>query len=376
MNKYSKLSLGFLIILFSSISTLVIASNTINYSKSLPPNALKEKPNYVLLNLYEGKEDTIPIVTQTYLPGEWQLTQSADGNILRVSMDNVSYLDEFSSLWAEIEVDGQVVGPREQIAVIAPGISAPGLIESTAEGFKYPDATVQTTAGISAADLSVHQSNPSAHHPWPIGTAEIANGTILPEDLNASQNFTIGGLTIDGSFQTYIKSAGDIEIWDDYNGFRWYNAARSTQLFSIEVQQGTANRIRDVERNRYLLYSNANGIGIGTTSPASSHAVTMPSLNVTGNLEIGLTRESSAYELSLTATCHSAGNLTCYYGSGTVSCPVGTRVLGGGSDGTSSARYGSISMSYPSSTTAWSCASSYDLSGVSDTCYAICARLE
>jgi hypothetical protein len=95
---------------------------------------------------------------------------------------------------------------------------------------------------------------------------------------------------------------------------------------------------------------------------------------VTGNVGVGLTRVGSSYSLSSTGTCHSHGNLTCFWGSGSVACPVGTRVLGGGTTGTAGL-FGSLAQSYPNSTTSWSCGATYDLSNRTRTCYALCARI-
>jgi len=375
MKKHTYYFAGLLTALLMSVVFPASAADTLNFTKTIPAKAFPNNPGYLLVNLYAAKDDTVPVATQSFMAGEWQVSMEGDNLVLHVELSDLSYLDETPYLWAETEIGGDVVGPRELVPVIAPGISAPGLIESTVEGFKYPDATVQTTAGVTPADLAAHQGNTAAHHNWPITTNEITNGTIAPVDLNATGHFVVGGLTIDGGAQTIIKSDGDIRIHDDINGFRWYNYAGNTQMAFFYIS-GTTVYFYDDNQNRYLMYSNGNGIGIGTNTTSASHAVTMPSLDVTGDLEIGLTRVSASYALSSSNPCHSAGNLTCYYGSGSVSCPVGTRVLGGGSDGTSLARFGSISQSYPNSLTSWSCASSYDISGASDTCYAICARLE
>ena len=96
---------------------------------------------------------------------------------------------------------------------------------------------------------------------------------------------------------------------------------------------------------------------------------------VYGTLQVGLIREAQNYNLNSTGICHSHGNLTCYWGSTTVNCPAGWSVVGGGVNATSG-RYGHISRSYPNTDSSWTCESSYDLVGTTDTCYAICARLD
>jgi hypothetical protein len=362
---------GFILILLISTSMVATASDTLRYKKEVP---LSDTPNLVVLNLFISKDDVTPIASQAYYPGEWQLAEKSGANELQIDIADISSFEQYEKLWVETEIDGAVIGPREALLVIPPGISVGGLIESRDLGFKFPDATEQTTAGITPGDLSSHEGNASAHHSPVVTTTEILDGTIAPVDMNATQTFTIGGLTIDGTSSTFIKSTGDIRIHDNINGFRWYNTAGDTQ-FANFVIQSSSTTFTDVSNARTLIRSNADGIGIGTSSPGSTHAVTIPSLEVSGDLEIGLERVSASYTMSTQATCHSHGNLTCSYGSGTVQCPVGTRVLGGGSTG-SAGRYGSLSQSYPASTTSWTCGSSYDLANSVRSCYAICARLE
>ena len=97
-----------------------------------------------------------------------------------------------------------------------------------------------------------------------------------------------------------------------------------------------------------------------------------------GKSAIELTRVSATYRVdNFVSSCHTHGNLPCFVGSGTVTCPEGMGVLGGGVNADSAHR-GSISRSYPNSETSWTCSSSYenDLSGVNDTCYAICAPMK
>jgi hypothetical protein len=377
MKRHTIYFTGFLIALLLAVILPAGAADKLNFTKTISAKALPDNPKYLLVNLYASKDDSIPVATQSFVPGEWQVSMQDDNQVLEAPLDDLSYLDETPYLWAETSIDGNIVGPRQLIAIVAPGITAPGLIESTVEGFKFPDATVQTTAGISSADLAAHQANASAHHSPLIDTSRIIDGTITGADVNTGSSFTVGALTIEGNNGSLqVHSENDIRIYDDYNGLRWFTTDGNAQLAYITVQQGAATTFGDVEHGRTLLYSNSNGIGIGTASPTASHAVTMPSLNVIGNLEIGLVRVSANYNLSSSASCHSSGNLTCYYGSGTVQCPAGTRVLGGGVGGILAANYGSSANTYPANTTSWECASTYDLGGTSDTCYAICARLE
>lgn len=195
--------------------------------------------------------------------------------------------------------------------------------------------------------------------------------SIGPLELIESGNYTVNNLTIDGAL--LVDSGNDIRIHDNINGFRWYDSAGTTQ-FANFVISGSSVTFTDSNESRTVIRSNSNGIGIGTGSPSSTHAVTIPSLNVTGQTEVGLTREVASFAVDTQVQCHSHGNLDCYYGDGIVQCPVGTKVLGGGTSG-HTARYGAISRSWPNTETSWQCGISYDLS-TSRNCYAICGRLE
>ena len=208
--------------------------------------------------------------------------------------------------------------------------------------------------------------------------AEIVDGSVGAIDINPNQVYTLGGAIINGATNINgpftVDSGADVKILDDFNGFRWYSSDGLTQFGAI-LMRSTEATLRDFNQSRYVITSRPNGIGVGTSAPVAGYAVTMPSLTVSGQTDVGLVRVSASYELSSTGSCHSHGNLTCYYGTGSVQCPVGTRVLGGGTSG-SSARFGSIGQSFAASSTSWVCSASYDLVNNSRTCYAICARLE
>lgn len=145
---------------------MATASDTLNYRKAVPSSALVDAPDYVVLNLFISQDDVIPIASQTYFPGDWQLSKESGANVLQIDISDVSSLEQYENLWAETEINGVVVGSREAIMMIPPGISVGGLIESRDGWFKFPDTTVQTTAGATPGDLSAHQANASAHqHP-------------------------------------------------------------------------------------------------------------------------------------------------------------------------------------------------------------------
>lgn len=213
---------------------------------------------------------------------------------------------------------------------------------------------------------------------------KIANGAVGPSAINAAQSYSMNGLTVNNDLtaddttiegELNIDSLFDITIRDDFNGFRWRSTDGATQFASIEVREQDTT-FRDNANNHVVFRSNVNGVGIGTLNPVDTHDVTISSLAVTGNIDIGRERVTSSYDLTSTSpSCHSHGGLACYYGAGSVTCPVGKKLLGGGSSG-SSGLFGSLSIAAPFSDITFSCGASYDIANSARTCYAICARVE
>ncbi len=222
--------------------------------------------------------------------------------------------------------------------------------------------------GVSSAQLAANA----------VDSSKVADGSLNAADLAANDTYTLNGVVTNNFTATgaiELESAADINIYDTFNGLRWRDPNNSNaQMASIEVRQQDVT-FRDGTRSRALIRSTDNGIGIGTFSPVSTHDVTIQSLAVIGETDIGLQRVTTTYDLtSESAACHSHGNLPCFYGIGTVTCPVGTRVLGGGASG-SSGLFGSLSVSAPQTDTTFTCAASYDIANSTRTCYAICGRV-
>lgn len=256
--------------------------------------------------------------------------------------------------------------------VTANSVSSASIVDGSIGSSDIAAGAINSTHILDGTITTVDIANNS------ITSAHIANGNVGPADLSWVASYTIGGLTNTGATTLEgpltVDAPDDIRILDDYNGFRWYSSDGNTQFGGL-LMRSLEVTLFDYNQARTVITSDADGIGIGTSANNTGYAVSMPSLAVSGQTSVGLETVIANYTLSSTGTCHAHGNLTCYYGTGIVSCPVGKRVLGGGTAG-ASARYGAVGLSYPSSSTSWSCAASYDLVGYSRNCYAICARLE
>ncbi|MFK7958455.1 MAG: hypothetical protein AB8B96_20355 [Lysobacterales bacterium] len=275
-------------------------------------------------------------------------------------------------------------------------VNQDGTVECADPPASYSDAQAVAAMGTLA------NSNPLNHERLTsVTSAEIVNGTVTtvdladsavsPSKLDATGDYTVNDLTINGATEIAgrldITGFTDIRIMDDTSGLRWFNSAGTDQQAAIIVG-GSTVAFSDENQGRTIFSSNTTGIGIGTQSPVSSSAVTIPSLNVSqdqtvegdltveGSLEVGLSRVEQTYALTdSNASCDTYGGNPCFFSSTTISCPVGTRIVGGGIQG-SGARFASIGNSYPNSDTSWTCSSSIDISGQTDRCFALCARLQ
>lgn len=208
--------------------------------------------------------------------------------------------------------------------------------------------------------------------------ADLAANTIGPVNLNTSGTYTLGNLTTGGltvTGQPTFDTGADILINDNINGLRWYSSDGVSQFANIIVS-GTFMSATHVGSGTDIFTANTNGLGLAGAIPVPGFAATVPSLQVTNNIDIGLERVSQSYQTSSSsASCHSHGGLECFYGSTTVFCPAGKKVIGGGTTG-SSGLFGSVATTYPSSVGGWTCAVSYDLEDATRVCYALCARIE
>lgn len=244
------------------------------------------------------------------------------------------------------------------LSIASGGVNSAMLSANSVSSSKIADGTI---AGVDLADGSVTG-------------AKILDGTIVDEDLSSSEIWNLSGVRV-GTAGLQVDSGQDIRIFDNFNGLRWYTADGLTQMASFEVREANVT-FTDESRGRELIFSNDTGVGIAGATPQSGYAATVPSLNVTGDIEMGHERVAVTFPLDVEVPdCHSHGDLPCYIGSATVTCPVGKRVLGGGTNGVVP-RYGGIGQSYPLSDTQWFCGISYDLPNTTRSCFAMCARME
>ncbi|MFK8014487.1 MAG: hypothetical protein AB8G17_03445 [Gammaproteobacteria bacterium] len=301
------------------------------------------------------------------------LDQSSDISSLQSDLGGVS--GDVSAVQSDVSNNDARISSLEASSGDITGVSAgSGLTGGGASG----NVSLGIAAGgVSAGMLAAGSVGTSALQSGSVGSAQLSSGSVGPVAIDDTAAYTLGGLStgsLDVTGGTIFNSIFDLRIHDDFHGLRWYKADGVTQMAATLVNDARVEFF-DYNQDRFIFSSQANGVGIGTNSITPGYAATVPSLSVTGYLDIGRTIVNTTYDLNSTVPqCHSHGNLPCFYGTGLAVCPVGTSIISGGT-ASGTARYGSIATSIPSGSTAWACGASYDLQ-ISRVCYAICGRVQ
>ncbi|MFK7888133.1 MAG: hypothetical protein AB8G16_14835 [Gammaproteobacteria bacterium] len=207
-----------------------------------------------------------------------------------------------------------------------------------------------------------------------VTSATVADGSLAPADLDSNADYQLGGVEV-GSDGFEINSLLDIKINDDINGLRWNSTDGNTPHGNIVVSS-TSMSMAHVAGGTQIFSANSNGLGLGGSNPVAGYAVTVPTMRVTNSIDLGLEYVATNYVTNVSIPqCHAHGNLPCFYGVASVSCPAGKKAIGGGSSG-GVPRYGAIGYSQPVGNTGWGCSASYDLEGSIRVCTVICANIE
>ncbi len=207
------------------LSSAIEAGTPINIEKEISTAGLWTVPSQITFYLYDSKDSTNPLASQTFDAGQW-LTASefAVGNALRVSaiFTNLEQADTSGQLWVETAVDDMLVGARQELApeaLLLRDISVETYIESRAGGFIFPDNTVQTTAGIvteTDPNLAAHEANASAHHAAYSDASAVAaikvadgSGSGLDADLLDGQHGSAFAPVVHSHAADYVNVTGD-----------------------------------------------------------------------------------------------------------------------------------------------------------------------
>ncbi|HAZ13448.1 MAG TPA: hypothetical protein DCY86_11710, partial [Bdellovibrionales bacterium] len=170
------------------------------------------------------------------------------------------------------------------------------------------------------------------------GSAWFSGNIDVDGVVNGDGGFSSGGNTVIDAGGGWHRSYGNTGWYNGTYGGGWYMTDTS-----------------------WLRAYNDKGIATGG------------SVSVGGNLYIGYERVSATFAPASASNWLNIAAHPIYYGGGTVSCSAGKQVLGCGVN-SPWADWGHAN-SYPSSNTTCYCEAGYYSSGVTHTCYAICARI-
>lgn len=163
----------------------------------------------------------------------------------------------------------------------APAIVATGLIQSTSGGYKFPDATIQTTAAVSGATSLTGLSD--------IGSATETTGNILISDGTKFQSVTVGG-------DTTMTSAGIVTIGN--------NKVSTAKLTTTGVTAGTYSSAEVTVGVDGRVNHAASGSLTGITDVGSA-------TKTSGNILVADGTKFQSVSMSGTCTLSSSGAINC-----------------------------------------------------------------
>lgn len=100
------------------------AAEELLLKKSLDLSVNIDTGSTVVVNLYPTQEAGLPLASQAFFPGEWQLARQRDRQTLTLSFTELDREENHRSLWMEMQSDGLRLGRRVLVqAATAPGVT-------------------------------------------------------------------------------------------------------------------------------------------------------------------------------------------------------------------------------------------------------------
>lgn len=243
------------------------------------------------------------------------------------------------------------------------------------------DADTVPAAGagiaVSGSTVSLSTMGCSAGYVWKY------TGSAWSCQADANTTYTAGpGIAISGTtvgLSTTGCAAGD--VWK-YDGTAW--ACVPDAGLTAEGDGVIGNEVFGATDASLTRSGSGTGASPYTLALNTAHANTWSALQtfddvkVAGTALLGLQRVigTTVNLLSAQSNCQNYDGLaTCYYGIATMTCPSGTRLLGGGCFVDGGYILGNLHRSYPSSDTTWTCIATSTTNATKLTAYGFCARV-
>jgi len=230
---------------------------------------------------------------------------------------------------------------RLSIATTAAGspLLVNGIIESQSGGFKFPDATVQTTAAISGANFSLSNLSSTSINqsllPNSTNTFDLGSSALNWKNIYAAGSYYIGSdkvLDITGTENSFIGITRNTTNTGSYNTATGYYSLHSNTSGSNNTAFG----------NQTLQYNNTgyNNLAIGgnalrnNTSGYSNTAIGISSMysNTTGyqNTAVG---EDALYYSAMGIYNTAVGEFALYHNTGSYNTAIGNSAMDANTDG-------------------------------------------